>query len=103
MSFFVSQVVAWIVLLPLVACVVVLWDALSRALTSPKASPGPKTDPPPATLGERAVVVGAGGAAVAALFAVLRLFTAGRGHGMVQLLRCVRIGMTDVSRPEKTP
>ncbi len=102
MSFYVSYVVALVVLVPLAAVVVLAFDALSRASAAQNAAasdkkPKPQAVAKTATLSERAVVVGTGGSAVAALFASFRLVAEGKTLGIVQLLRCVRVGMTDVS------
>ena len=102
MSFYVSHVVALVVLVPLASIAVVAFDALSRASAAQNAAasgikPKPRAPGTVATLSERAVVVGTGGAAVAALFATFRLVAEGKALGIVQLLRCVRVGMTDVS------
>lgn len=102
MSFYVSYVVALVVLVPLASCAVLAFDALSRASAAQTAAaagkkPASQSAAKSATLSERAVVFGTGGSAVAALFALFRLVAESKSVGLVQLLRCIRVGMTDVS------
>ena len=94
MSFFISPVIALIVLVPLVACAIVLLDALSERADAAAGKAKKRQDE--VRWSERALVFGTGGSLVCTLYALLRLVTSGQRYGFFQLLRCIRIGMTDM-------
>jgi NADH-quinone oxidoreductase subunit M len=95
MAFFVSPVVVLVVVVPLLGALVVLLDALGVFASEPARGPSKKKKAE-TRWSERAVVFGTGGALVAAAMTLLRIVT-GAGFGYFQLIRGVRIGMTDVS------
>jgi NADH-quinone oxidoreductase subunit M len=85
-----------VIVVPLLAALVVLFDALGAIGPAPAAGVKKKKNEQRTRWSERAVVIGTGGALVAAAVTLLRVVT-GAGFGYFQLVHGERIGMTDVS------